>query len=372
LTGLTLPASGAFYVRARGIAPSSAGTSAGLFETVREISFTTPIPGLTASLDEPLVRPASPGQTAAAPAFVFDSFTGIAPRSALTLVPGEGTVEIVVASHLQTNGAPAARLANLSTRGRVTAESPLLLGFAISGPEPRRVLVRAIGPALGAFGVGDALAATRLQLYDSAGRLLAANEGWGSVADVALAFARTGAFPLVAGSADSAALVTLPPGTYTMQVVDARGTGGVALAEIYDADTGGSSRLVNVSGRGAAGSGGAALISGFVLAGDAPSRLLLRGIGPGLAKFGTSGVLADPAIALFGSDGRELGSNDNWVSSVPQISSAAAGAGAFALEVGSKDAAVLATLAPGAYTIQVQAGAAAAGAALLEIYQLHD
>jgi hypothetical protein len=130
------------------------------------------------------------------------------------------------------------------------------------------VLVRAVGPTLGVFGVGDALAATRLQLYDSAGRLLAANEGWGNVADVALAFARTGAFPLAAGSADSAALVTLAPGTYTMEVVDARGTGGGALAEIYDADAGGGSRLVTVSGRGAAGSGGAALISGFVLAGD--------------------------------------------------------------------------------------------------------
>lgn len=372
LTGLSLPASGVFYLRARGLAPSSAGTSSGLYETVREITFTSPVSGISAALDEPVVRPASAGQTVAAAGFVFDGFTGIAPRSALTVIPGEGTVEIMVASPIQNNGASPAKLANLSTRGRVTADSPLLLGFAISGSEPRRVLVRAIGPTLGLFGVSDALAATRLRLYDAAGRVIAENEGWGGAADVGLAFARTGAFPLAVGSADSAALVTLVPGNYTMEAVDARGTGGVALAEIYDADTGAGSRLVNVSGRGAAGAGGAALISGFVLSGDAPSRVLLRGVGPGLARFGAAGVLADPALVLFSSDGRELGSNDNWVSSVPQISSAAAGAGAFALEPGSKDAAVLATLPPGAYTIQVKAGTSATGAALLEIYEVRN
>jgi len=230
------------------------------------------------------------------------------------------------------------------------------------------VLVRAVGPALSGFGVSGALAATRLQIYDASGALLSSNEGWANAAELVQAAAVTGAFPLAAGSADSAAVVTLAPGNYTIQVGDARGTGGVGLAEIYDAGTSTASRLVNVSSRASAGTGANALISGFVIAGDLSQRVLLRGVGPGLAQFGTTGVVADPAIALFDAEGRELGANDNWVSSIATVSSAAAGAGAFALSVGSKDAAVLATLPSGAYTIQVSAPTN--GAALLEIYEV--
>ncbi len=183
------------------------------------------------------------------------------------------------------------------------------------------------------------------------------------------AAATSGAFPLTAGSADSAALLTLAPGNYTIQVVDTRGSGGVALAEIYDAGTATGSRLVNVSSRGAAGTGSAAMISGFVIAGsDSAERLLLRGVGPSLTQFGTNGAVTDPSVALYDAEGRMLGTNDNWVSSLSTISAAAARAGAFALNVGSRDAAVLATLSSGAYTIQVSAGST--GTALLEIYEV--
>lgn len=360
LTGLNLPPTGLFYVRARGIAPSVAGTSSGLFESMREFTFSSPLPaGL----------PAAAATVAVGATPSFDLATGIVPRAASSVVPGEGSVEIFVSSALRVPAdAQPARLANLSTRGRVTADSPLILGFAIAGSEPRRVLLRAVGPALTAFGVGGALPATRLQVFGASGALLASNEGWGGVAEIAQAAATTGAFPLVAGSADSAAVLTLSPGSYTIQVVDARGGGGVALAEIYDAGSGDASRLVNVSSRGGVGTGGNALISGFVIAGDLSQRLLLRGVGPGLAKFGAVGVVADPSLALFDSAGVELGANDNWVSSVAQISTATVGAGAFALDAGSKDAAVLANLPAGAYTIQVSAPGA--GAAMLEIYEV--
>ena len=83
---------------------------------------------------------------------------------------------------------------------------------------------------------------------------------------------------------------------------------------------------------------------------------------------GAGGVVSDPTIALYDAEGRILGSNDNWVSSVADVSSASVGAGAFPLDVGSKDAAVLATLPSGAYTIQVSAGTV--GTALLEIYEV--
>ncbi|MEO6244711.1 MAG: delta-60 repeat domain-containing protein, partial [Opitutaceae bacterium] len=366
-TGLNLPASGLFYIRARGIAPSGGGTSSGIFEAVREFTFNNPVAAAAAPIAQ------VPAQ-AAAPSLVFDPFTGIASRATVTMVAGEGTVEILAAAAPLASSAFAvepARLANLSTRGRVSPSNPLILGFAIAGTEARRVLVRAVGPGLVGFGVTDALAATRLQIFDAAGTPILANEGWASAADLTQAAAATGAFPLRAGSGDSAALLTLAPGNYSLVILDPRGGAGVALAEIYDADTGAGSRLVNVSSRGTAGAGDAMLISGFVIAGGgATERLLLRGVGPGLARFGAIGVgvLADPAITLFDAEGRLLGTNDNWVSSIPTISNAAASVGAFALELGSNDAAVLATLPSGAYTIQVTG--AASGTGLLEIYEL--
>ena len=361
LAGLNLPASDLFYIRARGIAPSGSGNSSGIFSVVREFNYANPLATVAGSVAQ------SPAQ-AAAPSLALDPVTGVAPRATVSMVAGEGTVEIF-AAQTQTGLRPA-RLANLSTRGLVSADAPLILGFAISGDAPRRVLLRAVGPGLRVFGVNDALGATRLQVYRAAGSgLLASNEGWGVAPELVQAAVATGAFPLAPGSADSAAVLTLSPGSYTMQVVDTRGSGGVALAEIYDADTGAGSRLVNVSSRGAAGAGNAALISGFVIAGgDAAERLLLRAVGPGLAAFGAGNLVRDPVIALFDAEGRALGANDNWVSSVADITLATVRAGAFALEVGSKDAAVLATLSGGAYTIQVTG--ANAGTALLEVYEV--
>jgi hypothetical protein len=360
LAGLNLPASGLFYIRARGIAPSGSGNSSGIFSVVREFNYANPLATVPGAIAQ------SPAQ-AAAPSLALDPVTGVAPRATISMVAGEGTVEIF-AAQTQTGLRPA-RLANLSTRGLVSADAPLILGFAISGDAPRRVLLRAVGPGLRVFGVNDALGATRLQVYRAAGGLLTSNEGWGVAPELVQAAVATGAFPLAPGSADSAAVLTLSPGSYTMQVVDTRGSGGVALAEIYDADTGAGSRLVNVSSRGAAGAGNAALISGFVIAGgDATERLLLRAVGPGLAAFGAGNLVRDPVIALFDAEGRALGANDNWVSSVGDITLATASAGAFALEVGSRDAAVLATLSGGAYTIQVTG--ANSGTALLEVYEV--
>ena len=359
VAGLSLPASGSFYVRARGITPSTGGTSSGMTQVQREFNFTNPLataPGVVAQ---------APAQ-AAAPSLSLDPVTGIAPRSTLVQV-ADGVIEIFAT---QTQGAVSnstARLSNLSTRGLVAVDSPLILGFAIAGNEPRRVLLRAVGPGLKTFGVTDALAATSLQIFDAKGVQLAGNEGWASAAELVQTAAATGAFPLAAGSADSAIVLKLAPGTYTMQVANPRGVAGIALAEIYDADTGSGSQLVNVSSRGAAGTGDAALISGFVISGgSAVDRLLLRAVGPGLAAFGTLGVVNDPVISLFDSAGRALGANDNWVSSVSDISLATSRVGAFALATGSKDAAVLATLPSGAYTIQVTG--TNNGTALLEVY----
>ena len=365
VSGPALPASGTFYLRVRGIAASSGGTSSGIFDAMREFNFASPIP-TSESLGEFQPDDAISPARAAAPVVSIESTTGASDVGATkSTTPGAGVAENLLADSSPATANESTRLVNLSTRGRVTSEQPLILGFVVAGTESRTLLVRAIGPSLTGFGVSEALSGAKLELYDATGRLVAANHGWGGSAEVAQAAVRTGAFPLLAASGDSAAVVALLPGVYTVQVVDPTGRGGIALAEIYDAGTGDRSRLVNVSIQGAAGVGGAALISGFAIAGGGSEQVLLRAVGPSLSAFSSAKFAADPTIALFDSTGRELGRNDNWDAGV---STATASAGAFPLAAASKDAAVLATLPAGAYTIQV--GAGTNGVALLEIYEV--
>jgi hypothetical protein len=148
------------------------------------------------------------------------------------------------------------------------------------------------------------------------------------------------------------------------------------LAEIYDASVNPNSeyqRLVNISTRGEVSGGEGALIGGFVVTGNAPKKLLVRGIGPGLTAFGLKGALADPRLRVY-RDVVLLAENDNWSSNAGEsavVVAAARDTGAFALAAGSKDASLILTLAPGAYTAQVTAAdGSATGVALVEIYEV--
>ena len=266
------------------------------------------------------------------------------------------------------------RLINLSSRVRIAAGRPLITGFVVGGAAPKRVLLRAVGPALAGFGVAGVLPNPRLQLFDAAGGVVAENDDW-SGDDAAAAMAGVGAFGLAGGARDAALVITLAPGAYTMQVTDASGT-GVALAEIYDASGNPNAdyqRLVNISTRGEAGTGENVLIGGFIISGNSPKKVLVRGIGPGLAAFGLAGAMADPRLRVF-RGGELIGENDNWAADPAQAAAALEAAretGAFALATGSKDAAVILTLTPGAYTGQVDsADGAGSGTALVEIYEL--
>ena len=54
------------------------------------------------------------------------------------------------------------------------------------------------------------------------------------------------------------------------------------------------------------------MIGGFIITGNAPKKVAIRGLGPSLANSGLSDVLADPTLELRGSDGALLMQNDNW------------------------------------------------------------
>jgi hypothetical protein len=130
------------------------------------------------------------------------------------------------------------KLTNVSTRGMVgTGTGVLIGGFSINGTAPKRVLIRGAGPSLTALNVSGALAAPHLQLYNNSQAIIRENYSWGTGNDPGLvteAEASTGAFSFAGGSADSAILIVLPPGTYTAEVSGANQTTGDALVEVYE------------------------------------------------------------------------------------------------------------------------------------------
>ncbi len=134
-----------------------------------------------------------------------------------------------------TASSPTARFINLSARGMAgSGANVLTVGFVISGPSSETVLVRAIGPTLSSFSVAGAMSNPEVTVFNSSGASVASNDGWGGAAALQAAFTVANAFALPANSADSALLVTLPPGAYTAQVTGANGSTGIALLEIYE------------------------------------------------------------------------------------------------------------------------------------------
>jgi hypothetical protein len=209
---------------------------------------------------------------------------------------------------------------------------------------------------------------------------IAATNSWAASLDAT--FARVGAFSLTPGSLDTALLESLAPGAYTAQITPQATNGGVALAEIYDADSGApANRLVNLSARAFVGTGGNILIGGFVIDGSTPQTVIIRADGPSLAGFGLAGTLASPVLTLVDSGGT-IATNAGWGNA--PVSGAAAGGitiqpltaalsakvGAFALAAGSGDSAIVATLPPGSYTAQVSGANGPTGIALVEVYEL--
>ncbi len=277
------------------------------------------------------------------------------------------------------------RLVNISARVHVSAndaDGSSIAGFVVTGDTPKQILIRGVGPSLAKLGVGSPVPDPQLTLYDNAGNVVATNRGWNGDAAIAAADATVGAFELTSGSKDAALLMTLAPGVYTAQLQS--GGGGTALVEVYDvtgATSDATKQLVNISTRGYVGTGDDVMIGGFVIRGTQPKRLLIRGVGPGLVPLHVSGVLSDPVLTVYDAKNAVVAQNDNWGTpravsgsdapvSATDISAAVASVGAFGLPAGSKDAAAILTLPPGAYTAIVTGANGGTGSALVEVYEL--
>lgn len=284
-----------------------------------------------------------------------------------TVPPSQGT----------SSAGSGARLVNISSRAYVGTGANLeIAGFVVSGPSgsTEQILVRGVGPTLSQFGVDGVLANPVLTLYDSTGKQLGTNTGWGTAsnaAEIESASTAAGAFALPAGSADSAMLVSLAPGAYTAEIVGVNGTTGVALAEVYEVSAG-SADLINISTRALVGSGANVEIGGFVIHGSQPETVLVRAVGPTLNQFGVAGPLAQPSLSVVDSSGDVIATNAGWSnnSDAATIASDSAKAGAFSLPSGSADCALLLNLSPGSYTAVVSGANGGSGIALVEVYQV--
>jgi hypothetical protein len=269
------------------------------------------------------------------------------------------------------------RLVNLSILTSLqSAADALVVGVVVGGPGTsgaKPVLVRAAGPALVSLGIEAAsvLQDPRLEVFSGSAKV-GENDNWGGEEPLRLAMAQVGAFPYAsANSRDAAiALPGVAPGPNSIRI---SGTGaGTFIAELYDATpTGGftatTPRLVNVSVLKHLGTG---LTAGFVLGGSASRTVLVRAIGPtlGAAPFNVPETVVDPRLELFAGQA-SVGTNDNWGGGAALVN-AFAQVGAFALPTGSRDAALLVTLAPGSYTVQVGGVGGTTGVALVEIYEV--
>jgi hypothetical protein len=283
-----------------------------------------------------------------------------------------------------------ARLVNIATRGHVGDDDEVLIsGFVTRGTGQKKVLVRAVGPTLGAaFNVGGALANPRITLLRASrgNAAIGTNAGWGGTAELTAAFAQVGAFPLPPASADAALLATLENGGYTASVSAPRGSQGVALLEVYDAETGSpTAEITNISTRALVGAEAAnVLIAGFSISGTTSDTVLIRGVGPSLGTlFGLRRALGASRVAVYDSKGNEVASNTVWSKGgrgeddddddddkSDDLDDASERAGAWKLPRGSTDSALLLTLAPGNYTVHVTGVRNSSGIALVEIFEV--
>jgi hypothetical protein len=317
---------------------------------------------------------------------------GLATAASLTVYPtaasqGDYSCAVTSAAGMTTVDAGTftvttnAWLVNLSARAYAeTGANELIAGFVTTGAGSKSVLIRGDGPSLAAFSVTGVLTDPHLTLL-SGSSIIASASSWS--ASLSSTFAKVGAFGLTAGSHDAALLETLTPGPYTAQVTSSTTNNGVALAEVYDADSGApANRLINLSARAFVGTGANILIGGFVIGGSTPLTVVIRGDGPSLTGFGLTGALANTILTLSNSNGT-IATNSGWSGSIAVGSAATGGiviqpltaalsakVGGFSLTAGSDDSAIVATLPPGSYTAQVTGANGITGIALAEIYEL--
>ena len=250
-------------------------------------------------------------------------------------------------------------LANISTRLRVeTGDGALIGGLIVTGTQPKKIIIRAIGPSL--F-FPDELADPVLELHDSSGALLETNDNWVDSPNKQAIIDST--IP-PSNDLESAIVRSVVPGNYTAIVRGVNNGTGIGVVEAYDLDPSADSKLANISTRGFVQTGDNVLIAGTIVVGQTSQKVIVRGIGPSLS---VPGKMADPTLELHDGNGALLEGNDNWQDSPNKqaiIDSTIPPSDPL-------EPAIVRTLAPGNYTAILRGVNNTTDIAVVEVYALN-
>jgi T5SS/PEP-CTERM-associated repeat protein/autotransporter-associated beta strand protein len=252
-------------------------------------------------------------------------------------------------------------LANISTRLRVeTGDNVLIAGFIVTGTQPKKVILRAIGPSLP---FADRLANPTMELRDADGGLVDSNDNWVDSLNQQAIIDST--IPPT-NDLESAILATLPANNaaYTAIVRGVNNGTGIGVVEVYDLDTSASSKLANVATRGLVQTGDNVLFAGMIVVGQTSQKVIIRALGPSVP---VPGNLADPTLELHDANGALLEANDNWVDSPNKqaiIDSTIP-------PPHNLESAIVRTLTPANYTAIVRGVNNTTGIAVVEVYALN-
>jgi hypothetical protein len=260
-------------------------------------------------------------------------------------------------------GEPSAaiNLANISTRLAVgTGDNVVIIGFIITGTQPKRLTVRGLGPLLP---VKENLGDPTLELHEPSGAVVV-NDNWRDTQQDEL----KAAIPPT-NDYESAIVKSLTPGGYSVVLAGKGGTTGVGLLEVYDLDLAVDSKLANISARGFVGKGDDVLIGGTIILGSGTTTVVFRAIGPTLssAPFNIATALQDTTLELHDGQGGLIAFNDNWQESQDGGASIPANL----RPSDPREAAIVRQLSPGAYTAVVRGKGNTTGIGLIEAYQIN-
>jgi hypothetical protein len=263
-------------------------------------------------------------------------------------------------------------LLNISTRLRVEpGDHALIAGFIVTGTEPKKVIVRGLGPSLSQFNVPGVLADPKFTLYRTdvpfrdPRAFVGSNDNWKS--NQRAEIESTGISPT--NDLEAALVRTLEPGYYTA-VMSGNGDGtGIGLIEAYDLSAGSKSILANISTRGFVTSGDNVMIAGFIIggAGRGGTTVVIRGIGPSLLSLDIPDAMTDPLLDLYDANGTVLVESNDWRNTGSADLVRAEGLA----PQDDREAASYLSLAPGNYTTVLRGlNSKVTGVAVVEVYDV--
>ena len=305
-------------------------------------------------------------------------FLGYARGAKVTLISRE--VVIDSAGRFQVTAAGAGPTAAAISIGAEAAEASYVISGSIGGDGAVSGTVAGLNLSLAATPAGSASGAGFYQAgaagSSATSYVIVAPTGEAFVASVNGATADAGKGTIdpfgrldvtTENSARVVGTIQSTASTISLNVTPSGGTAITFVGANNDARTD-VEKLLNISSRGATTSD-SSLVAGFVITGTQPKSVLLRAIGPTLTAFNLTGVLSAARLEVFsGSTSIAVGTDWGAAANASTIAATAARVGAFALANNSRDAAILLTLNPGAYTAIVTGQGGATGVCLVEAY----